>query len=626
MKKIIICILFLLFPITVYASNVDYDIENFLIEAEVLEDGNMKVRELIVLDGTYNGYIRDIVYKNNKLVSNKTIDYEKDAIYNASKISETTIKAKKISGEVSFSTMNETFDLLNKVSSNAKNKNYTQTSIENGESFKMYYKAEKEKVAFLIEYTLNDVVVLHKDIAEVYYTFIGSSFVDRLNNVEIQLSIPKHDQNMKVWAHGELTGNINKIDERTVRANIKKLPPYSPIDIRITFDKEMISYASKKSEEEALSSILKVEEKRAEEANKKREEAKKVIFILRFICVVYLIALITWWIYVYNKYDKEYKTEFNLEYNREFIEDYNVEIVEYVMKKTIGENAFSASILNLVYKKNIKVEEIKEENKKKKVYQFTLINTENLNKTEQELINFLFKIVGKENTFTTKDLESYASSSKTYTKFQASYTKWCNSALEDAKKQNIYEKASLPLLTAFLFLIFGISMVSFSYERVSGIILPYVCAFLALIFVFHCSFMKKRTKKGAEHYAKWRTLKKFLEDFGNFDIRELPEIALWERYLVYATVFGIADQVHKTMNVKIKEIDPSNIYYSYYPTWTDFTVLDAINRSVHNSFKANHETYSREVASSSFSSGSGSGGGFSSGSGFGGGGGGGRGF
>ena len=179
MKKIIICILFLLFPITVYASNVDYDIENFLIEAEVLEDGNMKVRELIVLDGTFNGYIRDIVYKNNKLVSNKTIDYEKDAIYNASKISETTIKAKKISGEVSFSTMNETFDLLNKVSSNAKNKNYTQTSIENGESFKMYYKAEKEKVAFLIEYTLNDVVVLHKDIAEVYYTFIGSSFVDR---------------------------------------------------------------------------------------------------------------------------------------------------------------------------------------------------------------------------------------------------------------------------------------------------------------------------------------------------------------------------------------------------------------------------------------------------------------
>lgn len=626
MKKIIICILFLLFPITVYASNVDYDIENFLIEAEVLEDGNMKVRELIVLDGTFNGYIRDIVYKNNKLVSNKTIDYEKDAIYNASKISETTIKAKKISGEVSFSTMNETFDLLNKVSSNAKNKNYTQTSIENGESFKMYYKAEKEKVAFLIEYTLNDVVVLHKDIAEVYYTFIGSSFVDRLNNVEIQLSIPKKDQNMKVWAHGELTGNINKIDERTVRANIKKLPPYSPIDIRITFDKEMISYASKKSEEEALSSILKVEEKRAEEANKKREEAKKVIFILRLICVVYLIALITWWIYVYNKYDKEYKTEFNLEYNREFIEDYNVEIVEYVMKKTIGENAFSASILNLVYKKNIKVEEIKEENQKKKVYQFTLINTENLNKTEQELINFLFKRVGKENTFTTKDLESYASSSKTYTKFQASYTKWCNSALEDAKKQNIYEKATLPLLTAFLFLIFGISIVSFSYERVSGIILPYVCAFLALIFVFHCSFMKKRTKKGAEHYAKWRALKKFLEDFGNFDIRELPEIALWERYLVYATVFGIADQVHKTMNVKIKEIDPSNIYYSYYPTWTDFTVLDAINRSVHNSFKANHETYSREVASSSFSSGSGSGGGFSSGSGFGGGGGGGRGF
>ena len=54
----------------------------------------------------------------------------------------------------------------------------------------------------------------------------------------------------------------------------------------------------------------------------------------------------------------EYESDFISDYYREFIEDYNVEVVDYIMNKNITPNAMTASIMNLIYKKNIKAEKM----------------------------------------------------------------------------------------------------------------------------------------------------------------------------------------------------------------------------------------------------------------------------
>ena len=59
---------------------------------------------------------------------------------------------------------------------------------------------------------------------------------------------------------------------------------------------------------------------------------------------------------------------------------YNVEVVDYLMHKTITENALSASIMNLVYKKNIKVEAVPEV---KDEYKFTLVTRNKLSDTDE---------------------------------------------------------------------------------------------------------------------------------------------------------------------------------------------------------------------------------------------------
>ena len=148
----------------------------------------------------------------------------------------------------------------------------------------------------------------------------------------------------------------------------------------------------------------------------------------------------------------------------------------------------------------------------------------------------------------------------------------------------------------------------------------------AIIFIVYIGTIKRKSEKGIEDYTKWKAFKKFLNDFGTFDTKELPEIILWERYLVYATIFGLADKVEKAMNVKIKELDVSNMYGNNYIFINNYNLTSSINHSINQAYQGAQSTITRESASASGGSFGGHGGGFSSGGGFGGGGGGGRGF
>ena len=117
-----------------------------------------------------------------------------------------------------------------------------------------------------------------------------------------------------------------------------------------------------------------------------------------------------------------------------------------------------------------------------------------------------------------------------------------------------------------------------------------------------------------------------MEDFGTMDKKDLPEIVLWEKYLVYAVSLGCADKLSKTMQLRINEFNDTDLIDIHYSmrTMRDMMVFNRIMSStvttaVNNAYSA------QSIANSSNSSGGGFGGGFSGGGGsFGGGSGGGR--
>lgn len=47
---------------------------------------------------------------------------------------------------------------------------------------------------------------------------------------------------------------------------------------------------------------------------------------------------------------------------------------------------------------------------------------------------------------------------------------------------------------------------------------------------------------GIDEKEMWKGLKKYMEDYSMLKKREIPEIAIWEHFLVYATAFRIVDK------------------------------------------------------------------------------------
>lgn len=633
MKKLLIILLslFISLPIVNAVSNVNYDVEEILMDATLDKEGNLNIKEIIVLDGSFNGYIRDLTYKNYNLNSfNGTIDsfYQSD-IYNGSNIELIQVGLVNYNKNDEFDNFNKNITTFYKGYGTTGDKGiYELSYLTNGLSIKMFNETYKSTTAFYIEYIIEDVAVLHNDVAELYYNFIGEQFDDYISSVKIRVKIPeKTNGDVRVWAHGPLNGEIDIYKDGEYNygaiASIKELNSNTPVDIRMVYPKEYLT-TNKTSNVNALDYILEVETERANEANNKRAYYKAITGFVTVLSILYILGLIILTIKAYKKHDKEHKSEFKNEYNREIIEDYDVPIVEYIMDKNITSNAFSAQVMNLIYKRKISVEK---DGKKKNNYIFKRINEENINPNESKIMKLLFDEIGKNNTVTSKEITKYSkiTSSSGNNEFLNNFNLWKNSIIADAKKEAFYEKNSKKTLY-ILYGILGFIVAYLDIIVLESAIAFFVVGIVSLVYLIYIVTIRKRTVRGNEHYVRWKAFKKFLLDFGRFDEKDLPEIILWEKYLVYATLLGVADKVSKAMQVKLDSMP--NASYTAGDFVFDYYLYTSLSRDLNRTISRSYSSAVSAVnaARSRNSSGGGFGGGFSGGGGFGGGGGGGRGF
>jgi Predicted membrane protein (DUF2207). len=76
------------------------------------------------------------------------------------------------------------------------------------------------------------------------------------------------------------------------------------------------------------------------------------------------------------------------------------------------------------------------------------------------------------------------------------------------------------------------------------------------------------TQFGVDEYAKWRGLYNFLNSETLLNERTVVELPLWEKYLIYATAFGISEKVIKALEIRCPNADDSPVLRrnSYYRT------------------------------------------------------------
>ena len=172
-------------------------------------------------------------------------------------------------------------------------------------------------------------------------------------------------------------------------------------------------------------------------------------------------------------------------------------------------------------------------------------------------------------------------------------------------------------LSTILPLFIGFGLFLYSLDVYGYLYLPLpILGFLGLVLaVFY--YWKLRldnrdgvlNEAGAEVYYLWTSFENMLREIARLDQAELESIVVWNRLLVYATLFGYADKVSHLMKVHHIQVESPdiNLYVAY--GWH--------NMFYHSSAQMSHYASVANTASTySVSSGSGSsGGGFSGGGG-----------
>ena len=121
------------------------------------------------------------------------------------------------------------------------------------------------------------------------------------------------------------------------------------------------------------------------------------------------------------------------------------------------------------------------------------------------------------------------------------------------------------------------------------------------------SSLRNLTDVGKSELMQLMGLKKYLTDFSLINEREIKENAIWQDYLVYATLMGIADKTIKQFKKIYPEMVPEFDAYEYNMIW-----LMTYNRACFNSM---HAAEAARSAGSGGASSFGGGGGFSGGGG-----------
>ena len=489
---------------------------------------------------------------------------------------------------------------------------------------------------FEISYTILDAVKSYDDCSEFYWQFLSEKSAIPAENVIGTIKLPARVENiedLKVWAHGPLNGNIDRTSENLVTFTIDNLKSETMLEVRVATPTNIFTANSNIYSEEKLNTIISEETEWAEEANRKREQEiqkkKNIKLVIGIIFILSNVGGVFLAIYLVKKI-KKYKLELEKapnitptiesDYFRDipgedptpahatFIQGFKTTNFSMHIPEVI-----SATMLDLCLKKCISFEVT--ENKKNEIIVTLNSNSvvDTLSKEEKFIYDMLSK-VSEEKTFSMKDFEKYCKkhSEKLLKDFEKieKYTK------EVVENKGLYDNKLITQANnwsgkcvGFIFLaIFGLPLLFFS-------IIPSIYCAVYSYKIY--SRYNNLTQKGTNEKVLWDGLKKYMQDFSMLDDMGIPSLILWEKYLVYATAFGISEKVIKQLKVVYPQITDSDYMNSNGYT---YLYLMSSNNLSNNFISSINSSVTNTYNSITYSSGSGSGGGFSGGGGFGGGG------
>ncbi|HEX5643340.1 MAG TPA: DUF2207 domain-containing protein [Thermoleophilia bacterium] len=483
--------------------------------------------------------------------------------------------------------------------------------------------------AFTIEYVARGAARRWSDTAELYWQFIGQDVAVESRDVSVTVRLPQGvtDEQVRAWAHGPLWGTVTIQPDASVVMKVDPLPANTFVEGRILFPAAALSAASASSGPR-LAAVLAEEQRLADEANRSRLWARLQAGLWGVLGVGVPLVALGLVMVLYFRYGREPRTQFDAQYLRDVPQpQLPPALAAFIWRMgSVGSDDVTATLLDLVNRKVIDLERVTIHEDRlfgpdeTSTYKLTLRDERlsDLLEHERQLCTFLFHEIAGGDELVLSELKDLAKTQRTA--FAQGFQTWKATVQEEGERRGYLD----PHADRMAFIASAVAIVAIVAAGVAAVFSGFWW-FLAgipvgIVLIWVARAVKRRSQEAAELHAQYAALERYLKDFGRLDEKPPDAIVLWEQFLVFAVIFGIADEVAKAMTIKVPEVVSDPAFRTPYILWWG---MPGEGGGL-SAFSEMHQSFSQavSVATSSSSSGSGGGGGFSGGGGGGGGGGG----
>ena len=580
-----------LIPNYVLADGPSYDITNYDMDAYIQEDGTLHIDESITyyFSSSANGLTRDLRYYYK---TNKDTMEPNSARYQATGIENLTVAVTNAA--------NITTNFA-KVSDAEKGDNgvYTVDTVNadrtDGYDIMVYSPISSNNFQTVhYSYDITDAVVQYNDMSEIYYNFIGNGIETGVDEFNLDIYLPKsiNMDDVKYYPHTYATKleNIQAMldsSSNCINFNIKNIPSGEPVDARIVFPNTVLMNCTKKyNNDYDFNSLYKIENSMSL-GNTRYFIHITINIILGVLLVALCIIFLTYGIIKSKKFRTTVK---NANYFRDIPKRLN--LLEYQallpskMTDALSSNLIIATILDLTNRKILNMETKKGANKKKQSdYEYNVSINKDADFTklcpyEKQILSLIFsdQISTDFNvsnyTEKTVELNARFKEISKNSKLVQQISKANSKRLIDTKK--IYKKVKTSLIFNFiilivtLFIVFLFNTLVMNPDKVLGIIefiisFVFTALFSFVVVVILDDLYKIPTDKYAQDQKEVLGLWKYLKDYSLIKDRYPIELSIWNEYLVFASLFGIADKVSKEFKEELIKAGYSDdqIYLTY---------------------------------------------------------------
>ncbi|NDL68790.1 DUF2207 domain-containing protein [Anaerotalea alkaliphila] len=502
-----------------------------------------------------------------------------------------------------------------------------------GTRVEWYYRTRPgETRTFQVRYRVPETVTLYRDTADYFQKYVGAANAYKIRRLEVLVQLPPgaDRENTPIWAHGPAGGTIAFMDAATVVLSMKNVPPGEYVEARFLLPVEAMSGVEKRVDSDRRQELLEMENAAA--AAEDKDRMARGLLNLLFLGTGGAMALFPGVrILLHRTGLKRRKPVMEPMYYRDlpgdlFPAELDLLVHHYSERENVSRQ-ITGTLLDLVYKGWIRVEESPGAgvfgNRRDLALSYRILEGEMVAIHEHALLDFLFNQVGGGSSkVSLQELKKYCGGKRTYAQAYSFYKDFESKVASLAEGRGFFERErnrQPGILSFHLFLSLGLMVLTMvlvqNVEFLQGTLVAAVGIGSLLGFLTVAAFGKKvkrlLTQEGEDQYALWKAFRKFLEEFTTFQDKELPELFLWEKYLVYATVLGVSKQLLRQLYTRYPEAlqeraDTRLLYFMPRGTYQDtYRGFEDLGKAVDGAV--------RETMQMTAKASKGSGGGFSSG-------------